>query len=325
MYPGLNSAKRTKGLALVVVLFILVIMSVSATWLSEDILLSLRRMENTRDSQQAWQMLLGSEAWGLSVLIQDRKVSKTDHPGEAWKNLGQGVEIEHGKLLTVIDDLQGRLNINNLIDESLPLPPQTEKKTDPKKWTKAFSRLLISLELNPALSDAVLDWFDPDQNVRGTSGAEDLDYLSMDPPYRTANGAFSEVSELLLVKGFDKKTVQKLAPYLSALPVTDVRININTAPAGLLRILGKNLLSVQGSEQLVNDRPAKEGYTLEEFMRHDMMAGEQDTAAPLIGNTSSYFMIRSSTEFGRARMKLNSLVERQARKKTAVIKRAPVL
>ena len=70
----------------------------------------------------------------------------------------------------------------------------------------------------------------------------------MDTPYRAANRAFSDVSELLQVKGFDKKTVEKLAPYISALPATGVRININTAPAGLLRILGNKLLSVAESE-----------------------------------------------------------------------------
>jgi general secretion pathway protein K len=319
--PG---SARPKGLALVMVLFILVLMTVSVTWLSEEILLSLRRAENARDSEQAWQMLIGSEAWALSVLSRDILESETDHPGEAWKNLGQGVEIEHGQLLTVIDDLQGRLNINNLIDETSVVQPQAGNNFNTNVWTQAFRRLLISLELDPGLSDAVLDWLDSDQNVRGASGAEDADYLGKDPPYRTANRRFSEVSELLLVEGFDKAIVEKLAPYISVLPTSRVLININTAPAGLLRILGKDVLSVESGETLVNDRPAENGYTVEEFLQHDMMAGEQDIAKPLIDNKSRYFLIRSDTKFGRARMKLNSFVERKDGK-TTVIKRAPVL
>jgi len=311
-------------MALLIVMFILVIMITAVAWLSEDILLQLRTTENTRNSSQAWQTLLGSEAWAVSVLIKDSQESQSDHPGEAWNSLGQGVEIEQGSLLTVIEDMQGRLNLNNMIDESSVIPPQTGNKPDPRIWTQAFRRLLISLELNPLLSDAVLDWLDPDQDVRSTSGAEDIDYLNMTPPYRAANRAFSDISELLQVKGFDKKTVQKLAPFIAALPVNNIRININTAPAGLLRILGKNLLSIDESQRLVSDRPKTNGYTVEGFLQHDMMAGEQGVAAPLITNQSRYFLIKSSTEIGRSRMKINSLVERK-NGLVSVVGRKPVL
>ncbi len=317
--------KRTsEGMALLIVMFILVIMITTIAWLSEDILLQLRTTENSRNSSQAWQTLVGSEAWALSVLTMDSRESKSDHPGEAWNSLGQGVAIEQGSLQTVIEDMQGRLNLNNMIDEARTIPPQTANQPDPRRWTQAFRRLLISLELDPLLSDAVQDWLDPDQDVRSTSGAEDIDYLNMTPPYRAANRAFSDISELLYVKGFDTKTVKKLAPYISALPAKDIRININTAPAELLRILGRNLLSVGDSQRLVNERPQTNGYTVEEFLQHDMMAGEQDIAAPLITNQSNYFLIKSSTEIGRSRMKINSLAERKNRG-VAVVRRRPVL
>lgn len=317
------SALRMQGMALVTVLFILTIMTVSVAWLSEEMLLSLRRTENTRDSEQSWQMLMGSEAWAVSVLARDSRETESDHPAESWSNLGSGVEIEHGTLTTSIEDMQGRFNLNNMVDESTVILPQTGNDPDPRIWTQAFRRLLLSLGLNPDLSNAVLDWLDPDQDVRGTSGAEDSDYLSMDPPYRAANRQFSDISELLQVKGFDIKTLQILAPYIVALPDTGVRININTAPAGIIRILGKNLLSEAESERLVSERP-ETGYTIEEFLQHDMMSGEQDIASPLIDIKSSYFLIRSSTEFGRARMKITSLVERKG-DITGVINRSPVL
>ncbi len=320
----LCSKRTSEGMALLIVMFILVIMTTAVAWLSEDLLLNLRTTENTRNSSQAWQTLLGSEAWAVSVLAKDGKESESDHSGEAWNRLGQGVKIEQGSLQTVIEDMQGRLNLNNMIDESITIPPQAANKPDPRIWTQAFRRLLISLELNPLLSDAVLDWLDPDQNVRSVSGAEDNDYLSMTPPYRAANRAFSDISELLQVKGFDKKTVQKLAPFISALPASNVLININTAPAGLLRILGKNLLSVDESQGLVSDRPPANGYTVEEFLQHDMMAGEQGIATPLITNKSSYFLIKSSTEIGRSRSKIHSLVERK-NGKLGVVRRSPVL
>ena len=313
----------TKGMALITVLFILTIMTITVAWLSEEMLLSLRRTENVRDSGQAWQMVTGSEAWAISVLARDSRESESDHPAESWSNLDQGVKVEHGDLSTVIEDIQGRFNLNNLIEESVATSPSAANNPEAKIWTEAFKRLLSSLELNPDLTDAVLDWLDPDQNVRGSYGAEDADYLSLTPPYRAANRVFSDVSELQYIKGFDQKTIATLAPFISTLPATNVRININTAPAGLLRILGNRPLSVAESERLSNERP-EDGYTVESFLQHDMMAGEQNIAASLIDDKSDYFLVTSSAEFGRARMKIKSLVERRD-EVTGVIKRSPVL
>ena len=181
---GFVRKKQMQGMALITVLFILTLMTVTVTWLSEDVQLSLRRTENIRDSGQVWQILLGSESWALSVLARNGRESDSDHLSESWNNLGQGVKIDNGKLSTTIEDMQGRFNLNNLIDESLTENPAAKNQPGSQVWTQAFRRLLISLELNPNLSDAVLDWIDPDQNVRGSSGAEDADYLSLDPPYK---------------------------------------------------------------------------------------------------------------------------------------------
>lgn len=314
---------RIQGMALVTVLFILTLMTVTVAWLSEEVLLSLRRTENIRDTGQAWQALLGSESWALSILARDGRETESDHPAESWNNLGQGVQIEHGGLLTVIEDMQGRFNLNNLIDETDVNSPAAGDNPTPRIWTESFKRLLISLEINPDLTDSVLDWIDSDEDVRGAFGAEDADYLGLETPYRAANYAFSDISELLYVKGFDRNIVESLAPYISALPATGVPININTAPAGLLRILNNKLLSVAESERLISERP-QDGYTVESFLQHDMMAGQQDVVAPLIDNKSSYFLVRSDTEFGRTRMKIYSLVERTDGN-IAVIRRSPVL
>ncbi len=51
-----------------------------------------------------------------------------------------------------------------------------------------------------AVSDAVLDWRDPD-NLTRMHGAEEKDYESKGLPYRPANGPFNVMSELLLVMG----------------------------------------------------------------------------------------------------------------------------
>lgn len=50
------------------------------------------------------------------------------------------------------------------------------------------------------IADAILDWIDPDDNVR-EFGAESEYYLTLNPPYEPTNGPLQSLDELLLVKG----------------------------------------------------------------------------------------------------------------------------
>ncbi len=71
---------------------------------------------------------------------------------------------------------------------------------------EVFQRALQSIgvdatEINP-ISDAYLDWIDPDEGNR-INGAESEYYLSAIPgkPYYSKNGRIDDISELLLIKG----------------------------------------------------------------------------------------------------------------------------
>jgi len=310
-----------QGMALVIVLFILAMMTVLITWLSDDLMLSIRRTENIRDSEQAYQLAVGSEHWGVSVLSHDGTETQTDHLNETWNNLGEGVKVEEGALETIIQDQQGRFNLNNLLAEATEVVPNPGQPVVNQFWIPAFRRLLVVLDLDEGLADAVLDWIDPDENVRGSNGAEDSDYLGEDPSYRAANRMLADVSELLWIKGFDAEVVAKLAPYVTALPTTGVAINVNSAPEPILRILGKTVLSKGEGAILAEGQLQESGYTVEQFLDHDMMAGEHETAAQLIDDKSSYFLIQSTAQYGKARLVLKSLVKRLNGKTTVIQRR----
>lgn len=312
---------RMQGIALVIVLFILTMMTVLITWLSDDLMLSIRRTENIRDSEQAYQLAIGSEQWGVSVLSRDAAETQTDHLGEIWNNLGEGVNVEEGKLETVIQDQQGRFNINNLLVEATETVPVPGQPVADHIWIPAFRRLLVVLELDEGLADAVLDWMDPDESVRGSYGAEDSDYLGESPPYRAANRMLNDVSELLWIKGFNSEVIAKLAPNITALPATGVAINVNTAPESVLRILGKSVLSKSEGAILAEGQVQESGYTVDQFMQHDMMAKEREIAARLIDDKSSYYLIQSTAQYGRARLVLKSLAKRDGGKAIVIRRR----
>jgi type II secretion system (T2SS) protein K len=53
------------------------------------------------------------------------------------------------------------------------------------------------------ITNAILDWIDPDDEVRKPGGAEAKYYESLDPPRTPKNGPLDSPEELLLVKGVD--------------------------------------------------------------------------------------------------------------------------
>ncbi len=104
-------------------------------------------------------------------------------------------------------DLDGRFNLNTLIRNGA---------RDPVAQAR-FARLLAALKLDTSLAETVSDWIDVDNQAIG-QGAEDLEYLRADPPYRAANRLIGHISELRRIKGVDDKIYALLAPEVTALP-----------------------------------------------------------------------------------------------------------
>ena len=100
--------------------------------------------------------------------------------------------MDGGTITGRLEDLQGRFNLNNLIDEH---------GREDKLSRQQFERLLNLLDIDPALVGGVIDWLDPDTDMRFPNGGEDVTYLAMDPPYRTANAMLTSPSELMAVAG----------------------------------------------------------------------------------------------------------------------------
>jgi general secretion pathway protein K len=291
--------KRVRGVALLTVLFILVLITTLSVYLVEEEHLAIRRISNQRDSEQSFQMTAGAEQWALKVLERDGKENNVDHLQETWNVLLPEVKVEEGTLLSNVPDLQGLFNINNLASGR------------DKVWYPLFTRLLSALEINEAIADALIDWIDGNQDITGSNGAEDADYLGLDIPYRTADRMISDIGELIWVKGFDRKVLTTLSPFITALPEKNIKININTCPPLLLRVLAKEILPEPAAESLVEGR-GQEGYQdIESFLTRTELAAESDNVEPLVTISSRYFQVRSEAKFGRLTTVLLSTVQRK--------------
>ena len=174
-----------------------------------------------------------------------------------------------------------------------------------------FQHLLKSLELDPNLTDSVIDWIDSDSNTRPT-GAEDIDYLKMKTPYRAANQPLQSVEELRLIRGFTPEIVDKLLPWVTALP-QPTEINVNTAPPEVLAAVFYTL-PASAIDQLHQQRPYKDQEKLNAKLQ-EVAEGKPLSSVP-IGVKSSYFEISVETLFGRYQRTTQALIQRGAGKET---------
>lgn len=284
-----------RGTALVTALLIVALASVIATAMLKQQHIDIRRAENMVKGDQAILYLQAGENWVRQLLVKDQLASKIDSLNDNWAKIDESLDIEGGSIQINVEDLQGRFNLNNLLDkEGRPSKPDITQ----------FRNLLAALELDPELTQPVLDWNDADINVSLPTGAEDQEYLALAQPYRTANAPFVSSSELMLVKGFSREIFDKLAPYITALPAR-VDINVNTASVPVLAaVLG---ISLAEAEEVLGGRPEQGYQDIAEFRGEQALAGK---AVQGVGVTSQFFMTRVIVELGRYNASQHSVIAR---------------
>lgn len=236
--------RRNTGVALITAMLIAALAGLVAANLAWDNALDVRRSMVLLNREQATQVALGAESWVMTILRQDLADSQTDHLGEIWATELPGLPIEGGgEVFGSISDLQGRFNINNLVDQAGEVDPESLEQ---------FRRLLRALELDPTLAGMTADWLDANQEAAFPDGAEDPIYTAFVPPYRAANQTLSSISELAAIDGMDKAAFDVLAPHITALPGR-TNINANTATPAVLQSLDENM-SASDVESLLAER-----------------------------------------------------------------------
>ncbi len=286
--PGIRSnpkIKSNQGVALITVLLVVTMATTAAVAMSSRQHIDIRRTENTLFIGQAAEYLSGVELWSQRILAKDRKDNKTDDSNEAWATRLPPLPVEGGYVSGYIEDLQGRININNL----------QQKDAAGKRAQARLKRLLAQLEINQGLINLLLDWIDADQEVRFPEGAEDGYYLGLQPPYRAANRILQSTSELMLLKDMTRKQIDKLKPFISTLPQTTA-ININTASVEVLMTLADDLSATE-IQALVKKREDKAYQKVADFLAEKVFVGKNISAEDL-SVSSNYFLLHAEAGIG---------------------------
>lgn len=105
---------KASGVALITVLLIVFLASMTAISLAMVQQIAIRRSTVLQHQQQARLYTLGIEQWAGLILMRDRQDNSVDHLGEEWANLPPTLPVDQGVLSGKIRDLQGCFNLNNL-------------------------------------------------------------------------------------------------------------------------------------------------------------------------------------------------------------------
>lgn len=291
----MNSRRRVKGVALITAMLITALASLVAANLAWDNAIDVRRTMVQLNRDQAIQVAIGAETWVSSILRDDLADSETDHLGEIWASDLPGLPIEGGEVFGRLEDLQGRFNINNLVDENgEPVQPAVDQ----------FRRLLENLELDPRFAGIAVDWLDGDQDASFPDGAEDAIYTGMLPPYRSADQFLTTASEIAALEGMDKASYNRLAPLITAIPLRTT-INVNTALPAVLQSLDENLRPAD-VESLIAEREltgfADYQNTFSSLVEPDMLNS--------LDESTDFFQLQVVVRIDTVRITLYSILQR---------------
>ena len=318
--------RSQRGAALITALLGLALTVVVATEITTRQHFDVRRTGNILALEQAHQIALGGERWAAAVLARDRRnepqpgqeagagnidTASVDSLDEDWAQVLPALPVEGGQIAGGITDLQGRFNVNNLIDG---------EAVDALALAR-FERLLEALEIDPGLAQAVVDWLDEDVETTFPNGAEDDFYAGQVPPYLSANRPAAVISELRQLRGMEEAIWQRLAAHITALPAPTA-INVNTASGPVLQAVVPGL-DAGAAEQLVARAREEPFQSIGEFLEQDVVA-DSDTESTRLAVRSDHFRVQSAVALGPLTYTLYSWLQRNDNGASRVLRRARV-
>jgi len=301
---------------------VVALVSIIATDITGNLQREIRRSGNLFDYQQAKYYALGAEKFAIATLQQNIKDNPDrDDLDQGWATQGLYFPVEGGDLTGVITDVNRCFNLNSLVMYDAEKGYIANNEAMPQH---VYRRLLTSLALPEGLTGSLLDWLDSDEKVSGMDGAEDLEYQLLSPAYRAANNLIVDVSELRLIQGYTHDVVQRLYPYVCALPEAGyLKININTIekekPELLTMLIDK--LSIDKATIILAERAQSGYHDMASFWQLDALAGidVDSKIKSVLQLESDYYMLQAKARIGRGHDGLTSLFKQVGKKKVQII------
>ncbi len=180
----------SRGLVLVLILWILTILMVIALSLSYLVRTDMAgTFAHLKDAEDKYLALSGIERAKAELIY--RRAKFHDETAEVWRVDGTPYEYDLGSGLVKVRIL----NESSKIDINAAPEPLLRQLFINQGLTEEEATVIV---------DSIMDWKDTD-NIPRPNGAEDDYYAKLPKPYGTKNGLFDSVDELLYVRGMTRE------------------------------------------------------------------------------------------------------------------------
>ncbi len=323
-HPGRRPViNRQRGVALLMVLFILALMMILASAMTERTAVMYQHTAVTLDNLQARWYALAAENMAAALLQRDALDSPSQtNLAQTWAQEGRRFTLDDGEIRATIRDGHACFNLNAINHRTDEAGDGTPYPTD------VFVRLLALLGEPPLrasqIAAALGDWTDSDGQQR-LNGAEDEVYMAQTPGYLAANQPMQDVSELRLLAGMDAALYQRLLPFVCVQPDDALQVNVNTlrpSQAALLVALFPGDLTLQEAQQLLHNRPRTGWSSVAAFLAQPTLQKTDTTLArPWLTVHSARFIAAFTLVTGNLRFQLHSVLQQEGRTFTVVQRR----
>jgi len=294
---------REKGVALIMILGLLSLISVWAITAGQEDWISLRQEENIVQSSRAWMAAESGLELARALLLEDSKKSQTDDLSEDWAQAAPAFPVDEGAVTASIEDANRFINLNDLVNSQGIMQPNA---------VAIIKRLFLILDIPSDLVYALVDWMDTDNKPSGPGGAEDSAYLDL--PYGPKNAPLERIEEITLIAGFDAemlKKIRELAIVRKSKGKTP--ININTASREVFLALSSHMRA-EDANAIIQMRDSQPFAATSELTLQSQFAPfVADLTAAGIDIKSDAFIVRSRAQFGRVRWGEEALFSRDAK------------
>lgn len=318
---------KQRGVALLVVLLLLAMMTAVAATMSERLFGQFKRSSNQLNYQQAYWYSVGAEALAIEGVEQSYKDSETVNLSQPWAIEQQNFPLDYGTLTGRLVDRQACFNLNALVDTS-----SASNSQNAPYLVTVFQDLMSALEVDTYVAEIVAhstwEFVDSNSVVNSVTGVEDSTYESMSPDYMTANSVLADESEFRAINQVSGEVMALVSPYLCALPTSAFRLNVNTIipqQSTLLSAMFGQTLSVSDAKQVLENRPFDGWTDVEQFLAEPQIASLSEASKSQVKGylsvDSAYFELDAQVVVGESRVRVRSLLFSANRETATVISR----
>ena len=230
-----------RGVALIVVMLVLALLAVVVTESAFSARLEASMVRAYRDGMLARHLAEAGVHQGIREMLSQAQIAAVDDEGRlAFYRVLPGqttptrlpalprtrVALGPGEFSYRITDEAGRLSLNG---------------GDAARLDRLLEALEVDRGQREIITDSIQDWRDANE-VHRANGAESEFYLRLPVPYRARNANIQDAAELLQIRGVTRELYAGAAdrPGLAELvtAVTGTTVNLNTAPAPVLKAFG---------------------------------------------------------------------------------------